>query len=58
MGTYIVTGDFMGFVSAVLNLDPSIGMAFATFILGSLSIIAFLFVVSHLTHARRHRRDA
>jgi hypothetical protein len=58
MGTYIVTGDFMGFVGAVLNVDPSIGMAFVTFILGSLSIIALLFVASHLTHARRHRRDA
>jgi hypothetical protein len=58
MGVYIVTGDFISFIGAILNTAPSIGLAFVTFIVGAFVVIATLFVASHVTHARRRTRGA
>ena len=58
MGVYIVTGYFISFIGAVLNMTPSIGLAFVMFIAGALVVIVTLFVASHVTHARRRVRGA
>jgi hypothetical protein len=58
MGVYIVTGHFISFIGAALNMTPSIGLAFVTFIAGALVVIVTLFVASHVTHARRRIRGA
>jgi len=58
MGVFIVTGNFISFIGAILNIDPSIGLAFGLFIIGALAVIAILFVASHVAHTRRRIRGA